>query len=122
MTELVNDRETGLRVGYEATDWSQPVSFDDYALAMKDWIIKAVMKDGIAIGAFYQKNDEIHFSIKPDWRKRWLTKSLKRKVFDEQRVTTRVTSGHEYIIPVLIRMGFKDDGTGLMIKEYQNGH
>jgi len=122
LTELVNDRETGLRVGYEATDWSQPVSFDDYALAMKDWIIKAVMKDGIAIGAFYQKNDEIHFSIKPDWRKRWLTKSLKRKVFDEQRVTTRVTSGHEYIIPVLIRMGFKDDGTGLMIKEYQNGH
>jgi hypothetical protein len=121
-TELVNDRNTGLKIGFEATDWSQPVSFDDYALAVKDWIIKTVARDGVPIGAFYQKGDEIHFSIKPEWRRKWFTKGLKREVFDKQRVTTKVTPGHDYMIPILERMGFKDDGTGLMVKEYSNGH
>ena len=103
-------------------DWSHPVLFDDYAIALKDWIIKTVVRDGIPIGAFYKKGDEIHFSIKPEWRKKWLTKELKREVFDKQRVTTKVTPGHDYMISILERMGFRDDGTGLMIKEYSNGY
>lgn len=117
MTELDDDRETGLKVGYEATEWNTPISFDDYKVALKDWIIKAIIRDGLPIGAFYKKNDEIHFSIKREWRKKWLTKSLKRKVFDVKRVTTRITPGREEIIPVLNRLGFKDNGTGLWIKE-----
>ena len=115
---MVDDRQTGLRVGYEATDWNHPVSFEHYAAAMKDWTIKAVVKDGLPIGAFYKKGDEIHFSIQPEWRGRWLTKKIKREVFDCGRVTTKVTPGHDYMIPILNRLGFKDDGAGLMVKEH----
>ena len=121
-TLIVDDREMGLKVGFEATDWSQPVAFDDYAYALKDWIIKTLVRDEVPIGAFFQKGDEIHFSIKPDWRKKWFTKKIKSEIFDSKRVTTKVTVGHEYMIPVLEKRGFKDDGTGLMIKEYQNGY
>lgn len=114
---MIDDREAGLKVGYEATDWSAPISFDDYKLSLKDWIIKTVVKDGVAIGAMYKKDDEIHFSIKREWRKKWFTRSLKREVFDGKRLTTRITPGHEYIIPILNRLGFRDDRTGLWIKE-----
>ena len=116
-TQIVNDRETGLKIGFEATDWSQTVPFDIYANAMKDWIIRTIERDGKPIGAMYQKEDELHISIKPEWRKLWLTKRLKSDLFDGKRVTTRVMAGHEYMVPILTRLGFQDDGTGLMIKE-----
>lgn len=118
MTELIDDRKTGLEIGWTATDWTHPIAFGDYAKAMEDWIIKTVVKDGLPIGAFYKKGEEIHFSIKPEWRGRWLTKKIKREVFDSGKVTTRVTPGHEYMMPILGRLGFKNDGTGLMVKEH----
>lgn len=116
-TQIVNDRETGLKLGYEATDWTKPIAFEVYAEAVKDWIIRTIERDGEPIGAVYQKDDEVHLSIKPQWRAKWLTKSLKKELFETKKVTTRVTPGHEFVIPILTRLGFKDDGTGLFTKE-----
>lgn len=116
-TLLVDDRETGIRLGYEATDWMTPVAYDTYAAAMKDWIIRTIERDGEPIGVLYEQGDELHLSIKPQWRKNWLTPRLKRELFDRKRVTTRVMAGHEFVLPILTRLGFKDDGTGLLIKE-----
>ena len=113
----MDDRQTALKVGFEATDWTAPVAFDTYADALKGWIIRTIERDGQPIGALYEKDDELHLSIKPEWRKKWLTKQLKRDLFDRKRVTTRVTPGHEFVLPILDRLGFKDDGTGLLIKE-----
>jgi hypothetical protein len=116
-TQLVDDRETALRVGYEATDWTAPVAFDTYCLAVKDWSVKAIKRDDSVIGAVYKKNDELHISVLPEWRKKWLTKSLWRDFFQSGRVTTKVTPGHDYMYDVLKRLGFKESDSGMLIKE-----
>ena len=116
-TRIVEDRQKGLEIGFKATDWTRPVSFDDYARSLKDWIIRTIERNGEPIGAVYTKGDELHVSIKPTWRKKWITKGLMKELFS-CRVTTRVTPGHEYMFDVLKRLGFKDDGTGLMVKEH----
>ena len=116
-TQLVDDRETALRVGYEATDWSSPVPFDLYRTAMKDWIIKAIVRDGECIGALFRKDDEVHASVLPKWRKVWATRGLLKQIFAGPRVTTKVTPGHEYMYEILMRLGFKKSDNGLLVKE-----
>lgn len=116
-TQFVDDRETALRVGYDATDWSSPISFEDYRLAVKDWIIKAISRDGQVIGAAYRKDDEVHVSVLPEWRCVWLTKGVLRELFDGPRVTTKVTPGHDYMYDILKRLGFKELNGGLFVKE-----
>lgn len=98
------------------TDWSKSVAFEDYAESVKDWIIRYIERDGQPIGTVYTKGDELHVSVRPEWRKKWLTKGLHKELFSG-RVTTRVTPGHDYMFPILHRLGFRDDGTGLMVKE-----
>ena len=116
-TQIVNDRENALRVGYDATDWSAPVSFEDYRAAVKDWIINAVKRDDKIIGAVYRKDDELHVSILPEWRCVWITKGILRELFDKPRVTTKVTPGHDYMYDILKRLGFKESDSGMLIKE-----
>jgi hypothetical protein len=116
-TNIINDRETGLKIGFDSTDWPYKITFDDYKKACENWIIGTIQRDGHPIGAVYKKEDELHISIKPEWRKKWLTKGLVKELFWNKRVTTRVTPGHDFMFPILDRLGFKDDGTGLMIKE-----
>jgi len=116
-TQLVDDRETALRVGYEATDWSAPITFEDYCAAVKDWTVKAIKRDDNVIGAVYKKDDELHISVLPEWRKKWLTKSLWQNFFQSGRVTTKVTSGHDYMYDVLKRLGFKESDGGMLVKE-----
>ena len=109
MTGLVDDRATALRVGYEATDWSAPIAFEDYARAVDGWDIKAIMRDDKCIGAAYFNDGELHVSILPEWRRRWATKGLLKALFGTARVTTRVTPGHEYMHGILERLGFSND-------------
>lgn len=116
-TRVVEDRETGLRVGYEATDWITPTAFEDYCAAVKDWSISTIERNGNPIGAAYKKNDELHFSILPAWRKKWFTKNLMKTFLLSGRVTTKVTPGHEYMYDILKRLGFKDPVDGLFVKE-----
>lgn len=115
--KIVEKRNIGLKIGYEATDWSEKILFDDYVKAMENWTVKTIEKDGQPIGAVYLKNDELHVSVKPEWRRKWLTKSLYLELFVGKRVTTRVTKGHDYMFDILRRLNFRDDGNGLMVKE-----
>jgi len=116
-TQLVDDRESALRVGYEATDWSAPVLFEDYRNSVKDWIIKAIKRDDEIIGAVYRKDDELHVSVLPQWRRVWVTKGLLRQLFDGSRVTTKVTPGHDYMYDILKRRGIKESDSGMLVKE-----
>ena len=108
MTELVNNRELALRVGYEATDWASPIGFDDYLTAVANWDVKAIVRDDKCIGAAYFNGDELHVSILPKWRRRWVSKGLLNKLFANDRVITRVTPGHEYMHGILQRLGFTE--------------
>lgn len=116
-TQLVDDREAALRVGYEATDWSAPVLFDDYRAGVKDWIIKAIVRDNTCIGAAFRKDNEVHVSVLPEWRCRWITKGLLRELFSGPKVTTKVTPGHDYMYDILDRLGFKKTDGDLLVKE-----
>lgn len=116
-TLLLDDREAALRVGYDATDWSAPIVYEEYRISVKDWIIKAISRDGQIIGAVYLNGDELHVSVLPEWRKRWLTKGLLKQLFSGPRVTTKVTAGHDYMYDVLKRLGFKESDGGLLVKE-----
>ena len=116
-TQLVDDRETALRVGYEATDWNAPMVFEDYCAAVNDWTIKAIKRDDSVIGAVYRKDDELHVSILPEWRRIWVTKGLLRQLFSGPKVTTKVTHGHDYMYDILKRLGFKESDGGMLVKE-----
>ena len=116
-TQLVDDRESALRVGYEATDWTAPVLFEDYRAAVKDWIIKAIVRDNKCIGAAFRKGEEVHVSVLPEWRCQWITRGLLRELFSGPRVTTKVTPGHDYMYDILDRLGFKKTGSDLLVKE-----
>lgn len=115
-TILTDDRDTALRVGYVATDWTNALDFQAYEAAMGDWTIRAVVRDGECIGAAYRQGDEIHVSILPQYRKRWATRSILRQLFSGNRVTTRVVPGHDYMYDILARLGFVQMPDGLFVK------
>lgn len=120
-TRIVDDWITGLSVGYRATDWTTDVSFDDYVSALFDWDIKTIVRNETPIGAIFSRDGEVHVSILPEWRRRWLTKGLLAEL-TAMTTTTRVTPGHEHMYAVLDRLGFKPDGEGGLTREHVNGH
>lgn len=120
-TRIVDDWVTGLSVGYRATDWTQPMSFDDYVSALFDWDIKTIVRNETPIGAVFLLDGEVHVSILPEWRRRWLTKGLLAEL-TAMTTKTRVTPGHEHMYAVLDRLGFKPDGEGGLTREHVNGH
>lgn len=111
-TNIVDNREEALKAGFEATDWHIPMTFDDYLQVTADWDVKAIAKQNQIIGAVYNKDGETHVAILPDWRRRWLSKSVLKDLLAKTTVT-RVTPGHEYMYNVLGRLGFvlQPDGT-----------
>jgi len=109
VTHLSDNRGLALRVGYDATDWASDVSFEQYADAVKDWTIKGVFRDDKCIGAVYFNGDELHVSVLPEWRRKWATRGLLKALFAKDRITTRVTPGHEYMNGILERLGFTND-------------
>lgn len=109
-TRLVDDREAGLQVGFEATDWAQPISYDTYQQALEDWQIQVIVRDGKNIGAVYKKDGEVHVSVLKPWRKRWMTKGLIRAILDSA-TKTKVSPGHEhYMFSILARLGMTHTG------------
>lgn len=116
-TVLVDDREVALRVGYKATDWNEPILFEDYANALKQWTIKAIVRDGECIGAWFKKDDEVHVSILPKWRGIWLTKKLLQTILSGSKVTTKISQGHDHMYGILGRLGFKQSLDGTLVKE-----
>lgn len=111
-TYLLPDRELGLRTGYVATDWSCPITYEDYTARMGDWDVQALMRNDTCIGAAYFRDGEVHVSVLPEWRKRWVTKSVLAKLFSHENAHTRIMPGHEYMYGIFERLGFyaRDDG------------
>ena len=114
-TILTDDRETAVRVGYFATDWTYPIDFDRYVNAVKDWDIKAINRDGECIGAVYTKDGERHVSVVPEWRCKWITKGLLRQLLDGAE-KTKVTPGHEHVYGMLRRLGYRSTDDGSLVK------
>jgi len=109
-TTLINDRDLGLQIGFDATDWAQPVEYAVYCEALKDWQVQVIVRDNENIGAVYKKDGEFHVSILRPWRKRWATKGLLRAVLDSVN-KTKVSPGHEhYMFNLLARLGMTHTG------------
>ena len=115
-TRLVDDRAAALRVGYEATQWSRPIAFEDYATAVEDWTIKAIVRDDQCIGAAYFNDGEVHVSVLPEWRRKWATKGILKDLFAGEDVWTRVAPGHEYMYGILQRLGFVEVADNVFVK------
>lgn len=115
-TQIVDDRQAALEVGYKATEWRSPIDEDSYRAFLKDWSVQAIMRDGACIGAVFRRGDELHVSVLPEWRRRWLTKGLVRNLFGSATTRTRVTLGHEYMHDILRRLGFVRLESGEFVK------
>jgi len=109
-------KNEAIAVGYQATDWHIPMTFEQYAQIVEDWNIKAIVKDNIVIGAIYSKNGETHVSILSEWRKRWLTKGLLKEILADMQFT-RVTPGHEFMYNILERLGYIPQSDGTVARE-----
>jgi len=122
MSVLVDDRRTGLEIGYAATDWTNPITFDEYEQAMRDWSVQTIVKNNQPIGAVYRKGDELHVSILPAWRCQWVTKGILRQLFNRKKIATQVSAGHDYMYGILERLGFKQTTGNWMVKEQNHGY
>ena len=112
-TRLVDNRDLALEIGYAATSWQQPMTYEQHIDIAKDWDVKLIERDGQPIGAMFEKDGEVHCSILPEWRRKWLTKGLLKQIIDRPGFYTRVDDGHDYMYGILERLGMKNrpDGT-----------
>ena len=112
-TRIVEDRATALRIGFVATDWNYPITFEEHVERAKNWNVNVIERDGQPIGAMFEKDGEVHCSILPKWRRKWLTKGLLRQIVDRPDFHTRVDDGHDYMYGILERLGMvsRPDGT-----------
>lgn len=125
MTELVPDRETALRVGYEASDWAATVSFFNFETFFAPWECYAVVRHETCVGAcfFHPESCEMHFSILPGWRKKWLTRDLLKRILAMPYIKTKVYNcsgpdgeGYDFMYGVLERCGFTQQDDGFFVR------
>jgi hypothetical protein len=121
-TSLVPNREIALRVGYVATDWTEKPPYQQYADALTEWEIQVIARDGMAIGAAFTKGPEFHVSVLPEWRGKWATRGILKELIAEPVSVTRVTPGHDRVNGLLERLGFEHLGSGLFVRDLNNGH
>ena len=44
-TRLIDDREDALKVGFVATNWHIPMTWEDYIKATADWTVRGIERD-----------------------------------------------------------------------------
>ena len=112
-TRIVKNRDLALRVGYAATDWNYPITFDEHVARAEGWNVDIIERDGQPIGAMFERDGEVHCSILPQWRRKWLTKGLLKQIVERPGFHTRVDDGHDYMYGILARLGMvgRPDGT-----------
>jgi hypothetical protein len=115
-TRLVDDQNTALKIGFQATDWSIPISYADYTDVLQTWEVKAIVRNDTCIGAAYFKDGEVHVSVLPEWRRRWATRGVLAELFAHENAHTRIMPGHEYMYDIFDRLGFKARDDGALVK------
>lgn len=115
-TQIVDDRDLGLLIGYAATDWAQPIRYEDYADIAASWQVSVLVRDSQPIGAVFKRDGETHVSVLPQWRRRWATKGLVKEILSDMRYT-RVADGHDFMYGVLERLGFVRQPDGTVARE-----
>lgn len=115
-TEIVNDRNLGLAIGYVATDWAAPIGYEEYKRIASDWQVSVLIRGVEPIGAIFKRDGETHVSILPKWRRRWATKGLLKEILSDMRYT-RVADGHDFMYGVLERLGFVRQPDGTVARE-----
>ena len=73
-------RAEALKIGYEATDWLKVPGFEEYTEFMDEWTVELLVRNGEPIGAIYTRGPEFHISILPEWRGRWATRSILKRI------------------------------------------
>ena len=115
-TKIVNDRGLGLKIGYAATDWAQPIEYEDYEGIASDWQVSVLIREQEPIGVIFKRDGETHVSILPKWRRRWATKGLLKEILSDMRYT-KVADGHDFMYGILERLGFRRQPDGTVARE-----
>lgn len=115
-TQIVDDRQAALEVGYKATEWRSPIDEDSYRAFLEDWTVQAIMRDGACIGAVFRRGDELHVSVLPEWRRRWVTRSVLQELFADRITRTVLPADDDYMRDILRRLGFVQLGDGSFVK------
>jgi hypothetical protein len=120
LIRLAEDRETALRVGYDATDWVRKPPYGDYEDSLSEWDVRLMEASGEPIGAVYTHGPEFHVSVVPEWHGRWATRSILRQIIPEPVAFTQVIPGYEHVVGYLYRLGFgwagNKDGTQYFVR------
>lgn len=116
MTKIVDNRDLGLLIGYAATDWASPITFEQYEGIAADWQVSVLIREQELIGAIFKRNGETHVSILPKWRRRWATKGLLKEILSDMRYT-KVADGHDFMYGILERLGFTRQPDGTVARE-----
>lgn len=125
MLRLLDDpgaRQTALRIGYRATDWSNRPSYQEYLASLADWQVKLLKSKNENVGAVYAKGPEFHISVLREWRGRWATRGILKKIIPHPFAVTKVTPGHEQVGGMLSRLGFEHQGDGIYTKGKKDGY
>ena len=103
-------RAEALKIGYEATDWLKVPGFEEYTEFMDEWTVELLVRNGEPIGAIYTRGPEFHISTLPEWRGRWATRSILKRIIPRPLAITLVTPGFEHVGNYLVRLGFERHG------------
>jgi len=132
-THITNNRDEALIAGYSAAVTTPEllpasISFLDMKNNLSDWDIKAIERNGKAIGMAVSKGGECHFCIKPKYQGKWLTKGLIKEV--NEKVDCRFTTVNIKNLPkqrFVEKMGFSEidmvgDNIVYQLKELKYGY
>lgn len=115
-TRIVDNRDLGLLIGYAATDWARPITYEAYEGIAANWQVSVLIREQEPIGAIFKRDGETHVSILPKWRQRWATKGLLKEILSDMRYT-KVADGHDFMYDILQRLGFSRQPDGTVARE-----
>ena len=104
---------TLLKLAYDASDVD--MDFDSFNRMLEDWDVEYIEINGTRVGVFFNKGTEIHFSILPRYRGKWLSKRLVRKLLSPLLdkygfITTMVPDNKPHGHKIVQKFGFYEVG------------
>lgn len=111
LVKQVGDRKARLRLAYLASKERFPgVSFELFCKIFLFWEILPIVRKGLYIGVVFQKEDEVHIAILPDYRKKWAGKwlgPLIKSCMKNGVVYTQVPLGDKVRLQLAKRLGWR---------------